>query len=351
MIDMEGDSGLGEVVEKNTVIFTDTMSDAGMTACRHANGRDWWLVRNEYHTNCYYVWLVTPDSVVGPTKQCIGEPIDLNDTNSNYEFSPDGNYFANQLAIGTFQIAVNLFQFDRCTGQFSNPILLVIPDSATYGLFFFCGVQFSPNSRFLYAINSTNIVQFDLDSTNIQNSLKIVSHWDYSDTTFAYFGGKSELAADGKIYNGGVVCNPALTVINNPDEKGLACNVTLQSFVLPTQNACGVPDMPNYTLGALLGSPCDTLSTTTTIADANEIKTLKVIPNPNNGVFAVSYQLPQNKEGMLTITNQLGEVVYKERRPQWSTICNINVSKLPQGIYLIKIESDGKRKSVKFIKQ
>ncbi len=45
-IDMNGDNGLGKVVEKNKVIFNDTMSDAGMTACRHANGRDWWLVRN-----------------------------------------------------------------------------------------------------------------------------------------------------------------------------------------------------------------------------------------------------------------------------------------------------------------
>ncbi len=104
-------------------------------------------------------------------------------------------------------MAVNLFQFDRCTGEFSNPVLLDIPDSALNGYFFYCGVQFSPNSRFLYAINTSNIVQFDLDSANIQNSLTIVSKWNYSDTAFAYFGAKSELAPDGKIYNGGVVCN------------------------------------------------------------------------------------------------------------------------------------------------
>ncbi len=93
------------------------------------------------------------------------------------------------------------------------------------------------------------------------------------------------------------------------------------------------------------------LSIPTTILASSEIKSLRIIPNPNNGVFAVSYELPKNKEGMLTITNQLGEVVYTENRPQWSSICNINVSKLPQGVYLLTIESDGKRKSVKFIKQ
>ncbi len=92
-------------------------------------------------------------------------------------------------------------------------------------------------------------------------------------------------------------------------------------------------------------------STPTTILASNEIKSLRVIPNPNNGVFTVSYQLPQNKEGMLTITNQLGDVIYKEKRPQWLSICNINVSKLPQGVYLVTIESNGKRKNVKFVKQ
>ena len=178
----------------------------------------------------------------------------------------------------------------------------------------------------------------------------VVAEWVLSDTTYGYFN-DWQLAPDGKIYIQGVFCNPAFSVINDPNQKGTACNVTLQNFELPTQNACGIPNMPNYQLGALPGSPCDTLSTPTTILSSNEIKSLRIIPNPNNGVFTVSYQLPQNKEGMLTITNQLGEVIYKEKRPQWSSICNINVSKLPQGIYLVTIESDGKRKSVKFVKQ
>ncbi|MEO5675365.1 MAG: T9SS type A sorting domain-containing protein [Chitinophagales bacterium] len=350
-IDMNGDSGLGEVIEKNKLIFKDTMSDAGMTTCRHANGRDWWLVRNEYLTNCYYTWLITPDSIIGPSKQCIGEKIIEPTTNSNFKFSPDGNYFANQYAKDLFHGALNLFYFDRCTGQFSNPALLDIPDSATYDAFFFCGVQFSANSRFLYAINSTNIVQFDLDSTDIQNSAITVSKWNYSDTTFAYFGLKSEFATDGKIYNGGVFCNPALSVINDPDQKGLACNVTLQSFILPTQAACGVPDMPNYELGALPGSPCDTLATVATVIADKEVKDLHIIPNPNDGRFAVSYHLPQNQQGILTITNTLGKEVYRAIRPQWSSIQPVNLRGLSEGIYFVTLESNGTSMSAKFVKQ
>ncbi len=346
---MSADNGLGEVVIKNQQLFGDTMSSAGMTACKHANGRDWWLVRNEYHTNCYYVWLVTPDSILGPIKQCIGYPIDINDTNSGFEFSPDGNYFAHQVATGINSIALEVMDFDRCTGQLTNAIFTDIPNSLTKGVF--TSTEFSSDSRFLYGFMTEIVYQIDLDTSDIPASITKVGEWIFSDTTYGYFGGNPQRAPDGKIYIQGVFCNSALSVMNAPNEKGAAANVTLQNFVLPTENACGIPNMPNYQLGALPGSPCDTLSTATTIIESNEIKSLKVIPNPSNGIFAVSYQLPQNKEGMLTITNQLGEVVYKERRPQWSTICNINVSKLPQGVYLVTIESDGKRKSVKFVKQ
>ncbi len=107
---MAADSSLGEVVIKNQQLFADTMASAGMTACKHANGRDWWLIRNEYHTNCYYILLVTPDSVMGPSKQCLGIPVDLNDTNSNFEFSPDGNYFAQQLGIASNDLGMQLME-------------------------------------------------------------------------------------------------------------------------------------------------------------------------------------------------------------------------------------------------
>ena len=109
--------------------------------------------------------------------------------------------------------------------------------------------------------------------------------------------------------------------------------------------------MPNYQLGALAGSACDTLTGIEQWQQYNSISSLRIIPNPNDGRFAVSYQLPQNKDGLLTITNELGEIMYSERRPQWSTLCNINVSRLPMGIYLVTLESNGKRKSAKFVKQ
>ncbi|MBK6831403.1 MAG: hypothetical protein IPG92_11995 [Flavobacteriales bacterium] len=40
-IDMSQDGGLGGVVTKNQVLINDTLNAGGITAVRHANGRDW----------------------------------------------------------------------------------------------------------------------------------------------------------------------------------------------------------------------------------------------------------------------------------------------------------------------
>ncbi|MBX7142596.1 MAG: hypothetical protein K1X63_16090, partial [Chitinophagales bacterium] len=275
VIDMSADSGLGAVAIINKQLFADTMASAGMTACKHANGRDWWLIRNEYHTNCYYIWLVTPDTIYPPSKQCIGHPIDLNDTNSNFEFSPDGKHFAHQVGLAINTIGLEVMDFDRCTGELENPLLIEIPDSLTKGVF--GGIEFSPDSKKLFGFMTEIIYQVDLDTADIAGSLIKVSEWIYSDSAYGYFN-DWQLAPDGKIYIQGVFCNPALSVINNPNAKGVACNVTQQSLELPTLGACGIPNMPNYQLGALAGSPCDTLTGIQQWQQYNSITSVRVIP-------------------------------------------------------------------------
>jgi hypothetical protein len=37
------DNGLGAVVSKNNILFSDSLT-MNLFACRHANGRDWWLM-------------------------------------------------------------------------------------------------------------------------------------------------------------------------------------------------------------------------------------------------------------------------------------------------------------------
>ncbi|MBK8722769.1 MAG: hypothetical protein IPL95_11015 [Saprospiraceae bacterium] len=57
------------------------------------------------------------------------------------------------------------FDFDRSTGELSNPIYLDLQDSIQVG-----GCAFSPSGRFLYVSNTFKVFQFDLEQNNIQNT-------------------------------------------------------------------------------------------------------------------------------------------------------------------------------------
>lgn len=54
IIDMSQDSGRGAVMDKNHVMFHDTLN-AQMSVCKHANGRDWWVIIPQWNHPAYYV--------------------------------------------------------------------------------------------------------------------------------------------------------------------------------------------------------------------------------------------------------------------------------------------------------
>ena len=60
------------VISKNDTIINDTLFWGSLSACRHGNGRDWWVFVPEVNNNCFYKLLVTPDTIMVMPKQCIG---------------------------------------------------------------------------------------------------------------------------------------------------------------------------------------------------------------------------------------------------------------------------------------
>ncbi|MCX6200257.1 MAG: hypothetical protein NTY88_13745 [Bacteroidetes bacterium] len=72
LVDMDANAGKGKVYSKNNLLQKDSsISPYGLTATRHANGRDLWLIIPGFPQNAYYVYLVTPDTVTGPVYQLI----------------------------------------------------------------------------------------------------------------------------------------------------------------------------------------------------------------------------------------------------------------------------------------
>ena len=147
VIDMTFDGGLGGVdsAQKNIIAFQDTLN-WGLAACKHANGRDWWIVGQKHNTDIIYKVLFTPTGISTVTTQQLNCPYAWY-SSSQLTFSPDGNKFAyttyDSISLNS---PVLLFDFNRCTGMFSNTT--VIPLTTNAYLF---GLAFSPNSEYVYS--------------------------------------------------------------------------------------------------------------------------------------------------------------------------------------------------------
>ena len=74
IVDLSYNNGLGKVVQKNVQIRNDTICD-GITAVKHGNGRDWWVVVRSWKnvpTNDITAYLVNPSGVTSNQTQYIG---------------------------------------------------------------------------------------------------------------------------------------------------------------------------------------------------------------------------------------------------------------------------------------
>ena len=103
------------VGQKNKSILADSLYYGGLQAVRHGNGRDWWLVMPDDALNGFYTFLIQKDSFIGPMYQSTGIHTQIGFGGLSH-FSPDGTKFA----IGSDVKGAYIFDFDRCSGVFSN---------------------------------------------------------------------------------------------------------------------------------------------------------------------------------------------------------------------------------------
>ena len=216
IVDMNLDNGLGgiDVMQKNLQAIEDTLVLGRLTACKHANGRDWWVITHEYYTDVYYKILVTPEGIQGPFIQKIGSMLLWNDIFGEAAFSPDGSKFAMMNASNI----LDYMEFNRCTGEFINDQSFTIPDNqGTYGC------SFSPNSRFLYASSKYHLYQYDTWNPNMVSDVIHIAEWDsfYSQNVQVLFF-MHQLGPDNRIYISTFNGSKYYNIINQPDSLGIA---------------------------------------------------------------------------------------------------------------------------------
>jgi len=335
VIDMNANGGAGKVVTRMVpAISNASFRKTQMMACRHGNGKDWWLLKNEGDNGNVHTFLFTQDSVYDKGVQVFAQP---NwgpwDIQGQSTFNSDGSMFATT-SHGSSTGYVFLADFDRCHGLLSNPSVIQMPigsqqmpwdSSLTERLS--TGLCFSPNGEFLYVISGWNIYQFD-----IQNATWFHIHGidttanDFMQYENAYIG------PDNKIYIGNFHgLSKQMSRIDNPDVKGAGCNFCPRCLRLDSLGAnayVGTPPcMPNYGLGA---KTCWPLSHDDVLVGNDH---LAVYPNPTNSILNFKNKTGKRKY----LYNTLGQLIRTTQTNE------MDIRGVHPGVYYVQCDGETRK--------
>ncbi|MEP7171443.1 MAG: T9SS type A sorting domain-containing protein [Bacteroidota bacterium] len=341
VINMNVAGGLGGVdtLLKNVILFHDTIS-WGLSACKHANGRDWWIVAIKDNSDLIYKILVTPSGITNIATQHLGIAPSPGAV-MQLTFSQDGTMFICSLTNGGTIVEdfVRLLDFDRCSGMFSNPRVIDVADGGIGW-----GLAFSATGNYVYACSSVHIFQIDVNSLTVDT---VATYDGYISpptqtccpTTFW----NMYLAANGKIYITSGSGVQHVHEMNYPDSAGIACDVQQHAINLGYAQLRAVPNHPNYYLGCDSTSGCPCLTTGLINLSQKDFRFL-IYPNPvTDGFLNIGYLLPQNESGAFQIYDITGKVVFKYTLPQWSNEQIFLLPKLSDGVYNCVITSGMER--------
>ncbi len=329
-VDMNGNNGKGKVIEKNKVIFrTTNMPISYLTACKHANEKDWWIISQKKDTNLYYIVLLNTDTISLIDSINIGYKIDINSGLSQAKFSPDGKKY-----IIFNDDGLLIYDFNRETGKLSNFKHIIINNEGNSE-----GLSISPNSRYAYLSANTDLYQIDLWADDIQASLVHIDHIDgFQDPYFYSLFGQAQLAPDCKIYIVSSATNNYLHVINKPNEKGKACDFRQHSVYLPNRNYNNsLPNFPHFRIDE--DQVCD--STITWIPDEYIVKepnVLSVYPNPASDKATISVYTEGYEQGIIRIFDMDGRLVRSMDIDSEATKL-VDVKSLVPGVYAVEYVS------------
>ncbi len=374
VIDMNQDSSRGAVSLKNIQMLSYPIDD-GIIAVKHGNGRDWWLLarRSDTVNNEFYEFLISPSGISGPFILNAGSLVHGNIY--SFSFSITGNKFVGFNLAGL----IELFSFERCTGIIALDHT-ISPEATSAPYPYYNGAAFSPNEQLLYVSKYTDsipnypsyLIQFDLNAPNIFASADTI--WSYFTTPIA--GGAMRLAPDGKIYltcaySDGVhfnypypdstfnTVNNNLSVINYPDSPGVACGFAPFSFNLG-QGRCywGLPNNPDYEMGAVLNSLCDTVTGIAAVGSGSRQEELYVFYHGGWQVAFINAEGLRGKNYLLSVFDLTGREVYKQEgllvppsggRGYYTK--DLNCAEFANGMYIVTLRTDREVLSKKFVKE
>jgi len=343
IVDMDSNAGKGKVTVKNKILMENQhYTNCALTAVRHGNGKDWWLLKADCENNQYQNFIVQEDSILGPYYHQITDTGDFCTFFSQIYFSDDGSKFASSMygtIINTtsppfyYWNRVETYDFDRCNGEFTFRNSYIVPyDTSSYPNWDIkSGICFSPNGKLLYMSTMYTIYQIDIEDTNSNNALFITG----PDTTIVGFPTYNTMACapDGKLYIGNFNgTRKYMSYIDSPNVKGLGCHFVPQGVWQPYTNLLSPPNMPNYGLGkAPVGGNCWPEG----VSESGEPRAAEWVVYPNPASTKIVIRNAPGKQKILY--NAVGQILFTTTKEE------MDVSHLPKGLYFVFCEHTAKK--------
>ena len=332
LVDPYYNNSSGRVIFRDSIIVNDGINDK-FAMVHHANGRDWWLIlQSATIDSLFYKVLIAPDSFRVFTQK-IGTGANQSKYYGSMIFSNDGT----KLITCSWTCRLEVFDFDRCTGELSNWINLS-PLNCSNDTYAYNGCAISPSNQFVYATSldyaTKPTYKFDLLAPNPRLSRQIINT--YPDTGIYYNAelGRMAMGPDNVIYIAKYYrqsTNKYLDAIVYPDSACSNCNYARDYFYLTYGFPFVIlPQFPNFRAGREIGTVCDSLFSS--IAEISQ-SDFSLYPNPTNEQITISTKLPYVYR--YSIYNLLGKKMLTDK---FTGNTEIDVTGFSSGIYFVLIE-------------
>jgi hypothetical protein len=323
------------LISQNNIVMNDTSASGDMQACRHANGRDWWLIKPGIYEDEYYVGLLSPTGISEMQKITIPGIIHRGQFETYSYFSFDGLKFLH--FTGKRYKYLHEYDFDRCTGTLNNPIVHDLTDSIPWGDHNACTIS-SDGSKFYFGRSprpdlgmAGGFYQYDLQTQIV---------------TLLYYGGGSspQLSPNGNeiLMSSRIVATDSiyrtLDRITRPNLPGTDCNLILYTDTMQnTPTFISPSNFANFRLGPIDGSGCDTLGINSVEALEKPKADISVYPNPAKDVLNIRLLNTIPKKPNVYIFNSLGALIYQGQFENVIHVLKLSDLNLSKGLYWIKI--------------
>ncbi|MBM2816093.1 MAG: hypothetical protein HW421_2855 [Ignavibacteria bacterium] len=188
-IDFNNDPN-GEINLKTKNTFLETNVTDRLSAVKHANSKDYWVLAHRWNSNNFIIYKLTENGIE-KKEQSIGQVQagDIINGTGALKFSISGK----KMAMAIYGSAIiEYYSFDNSKGELSY--------IRNYSLYLPYGVEFSKDETKLYVASIQNyprIMQYDLKDKYNNNGYEIARKTSFR---LLYYFGALQIGPDGKIY-------------------------------------------------------------------------------------------------------------------------------------------------------